>query len=91
MGTLKLEIEMFDGNGNFNIYRKKMKVVLVQQNVSIALDETLAFPETITRQKKQKTLDTTFTSIFNLSDVVLRQVNDETTTHGLWNKLESLS
>lgn len=84
MGTLKLNIERFDSTEDFGIWRKKMKAVLVQQKVSIAPNETPVFDATVTAQKKQEVLDTAFTSIvLNLSDAVLRQVNDETTAHGL--------
>ena len=37
MGSSKVEIEKFDGRGDFNIWRKKMKAILVQQKCAKAL------------------------------------------------------
>ena len=37
MATAKVEIETYDGSGDFNMWRKKIKVVLVQQKRAKAL------------------------------------------------------
>ena len=38
MGYAKVEIEKFDGCGGFNMGRKKMKAILVQQKCAKALN-----------------------------------------------------
>ena len=48
-------------------------------------------PETLSPEQKDDMLEMALgTKILNLSDNVLREVNDETTTYNIWKKLESL-
>lgn len=90
MGTLKLDIEKTNGIGNFGIWRKKMKAVMVNKKSQLLLMK-LHSSKKPQQLKRHEILDTTFTSIIlNLSNAVLRQVNDEATTHELWNKLKAL-
>lgn len=56
MFTLKLDIEKFDENGDFSIWMKQMRVVLVQKKFSIILSNNPQFQEIITSQKKSESL-----------------------------------
>ncbi|TXG48521.1 hypothetical protein EZV62_024396 [Acer yangbiense] len=79
--SMKFEIDKFDGTGDFRIWRRKVKALLSHQKILKAIND----------EHKSNMLEIALgTIILNLSDNVLREVNDETTAYGVWNKLESL-
>ena len=85
----KIELEIFDGKGDFLLWRKKMKAVLIQQKVGKALDES--YPTAWTEDKKKEVDEIAYsTIILHLSDGILRKVDEEKSTAALWNKLEKL-
>lgn len=90
-----MELERFDGRGDFHMWQKKMKKVLVQHRCAKALvqKESKEISAKITAQEEQH-LDMNKLAfsllILNLSDNVLRQVNEKETAAKVWSKLESL-
>ena len=85
----KIELEVFNGKGDFMLWRKKMKAVLIQQKVGKALDES--YPTVWTEDKKKEVDEIAFsTIILHLLDRVLRKVDDATSTSDIWTKLEKL-
>jgi len=91
MGFAKVEIERFDGKGDFSLWRKRMKAVLVQMKIAKALEGDKGFPTTMSDADKAEALEMAYsTLILHLSDKVLREVSSETTAAGIWLKLESL-
>ncbi|PON96088.1 hypothetical protein TorRG33x02_080180, partial [Trema orientale] len=91
MGTSKIEIEKFDGKGDFNMWKKKMKAVLVQQKCAKALGDVSGLPETMKPSEKEELLETAYSLlILNLADNVLRQVDEQDTAAKVWSKLDSL-
>ena len=91
MGSSKFEIEKFDGKGDFPMWKKKMRAVLVQQKCAKAIGDPSDFPEMMKSSDKQEILETAYSLlILNLADNVLRQVDEEDTALKVWNKLESL-
>ena len=52
MGSSKIEIEKFDGNGDFSIWKKNMKAVLVQQKCDRAIYDPSEFPEVMKTAEK---------------------------------------
>jgi len=91
MGFAKIEVERFDGKGDFSLWRQRMKAVLVQMKISKALQGDKGFPESTSSEEKQEALDLAYsTLILHLGDRVLREVSKETTAAGIWLKLESL-
>ncbi|TXG48538.1 hypothetical protein EZV62_024413 [Acer yangbiense] len=90
MVSTKFKIEKFNGKGDFGMWRKKMKAILVQQKCVKALEEEKDLPISLSAEEKQDLLETAYsTIILNLADNVLRQVNDEDTAAKVWIKLES--
>lgn len=89
MALLKLDIEKFDGNGDFGIWRKKMRAVLVQQKVSIVLNEYTVWRNS-DKIEARNFWYCFHQYILNLSDWVLCKVNGETKANGFWKKLEDL-
>ena len=91
MSTMKLDIEKFDRNQNFGLWQVKMKAILVQHGVQKALDGVDKMPQgkTMTRWEE---IDSKALSAIQLcfSKEVLGEVVKETTTKGIWDKLESL-
>ena len=72
MGSTKVEIEKFNGRGDFNMWRKKMKVVLVQQKCAKALGGDKEFPEDMSAKYKQDAMELAYSLlILNLADNVL--------------------
>lgn len=86
----KFEVEMFNGKGYFLLWRKKMRVVLVQLKVAKAIIITLLLPCLMTRNVGKVEMDEIAmnTIILHLSNSVLRKVDDITTIAKMWEKLE---
>ena len=67
-----------------------MKALLVQQGCVAALEGKEKLPEGLQEAEKAEILAKAHSVILlSLTDEVLREVVDETTAAGLWNKLES--
>ena len=89
MGLSKIDIEKFDGKGDFSMWKKKMKVVRVQQKCAKAIGDPSEFQEVMESSEKQEIMENVYSLlILNLADNVLRQVDEEDTT--FWTKLKSL-
>ena len=52
MGLSKVEIEKFDGKGNFSLWKKKMRAILVQQKCAKAIGDTADFPKVMKSSEK---------------------------------------
>ncbi|KAH9752684.1 hypothetical protein KPL71_014795 [Citrus sinensis] len=93
MATQRLDVEKFTGENDFHLWRLKMRALLVHQGI----EEVLEDPRTSKKISKvkdedmQEAMDKAHnTIILSLGDGVLREVGDQTTTAGLWKKLEDL-
>ena len=75
----KFEVEVFNGKGDYLLWKKKMRVVLVQQKVAKAIDKT--YTAGTTEEKKAEIDEIALSSIIlHLSDSVLRKVDTVKTT-----------
>ncbi|KAK9067917.1 hypothetical protein SSX86_012028 [Deinandra increscens subsp. villosa] len=92
MGSIsKFDIEKFDGRNDFNLWRLKMRAILVHQGIVDALKGEASLPAGLTEEKKKETMDKAHSAlILCLGDRVLREVSKETTAGGVWMKLEQL-
>lgn len=82
----KFEVEVFNGNGDFLLWKKKMRDVLVQQKVARAIHQT--YP---TEDKKAEIDEIALSMIIlHFFDNVLRKVDDMKTTTTMWAMLEEL-
>ena len=89
--SMKFEIDKFDGTRDFGIWRRKVKALLSQQKILKAIEGAKKLPDSLNDEQNFDMLEMALgTIILNLSDNVLREVNDETTAYSVWNKLESL-
>ncbi|TXG68247.1 hypothetical protein EZV62_003182 [Acer yangbiense] len=89
--SLKFNIDKFDGTGDFGIWRKKVKALLSQQKILKAIEGPDKLSDSLNAEQKDDMLEMALgTIILNLSDNVLREVNDETTAFDVWKKLEGL-
>ncbi|KAF7841267.1 Retrovirus-related Pol polyprotein from transposon TNT 1-94 [Senna tora] len=87
----KFEIEKFNGNNDFSLWRVKMRALLVQQGLLKALEGKEALPTELSNQEKDDLLERALSTILlSLADDVLREVVDEKSAAGLWLKLETL-
>ncbi|KAH9750946.1 Integrase catalytic domain-containing protein [Citrus sinensis] len=95
MGS-KVDLEKFTGQNDFNIWKIKMKALLITQGLGEAIDPVSKLeggessssktPEQVAKMdKKAKS-----TIILSLSDSVIREVAKEKIVAGLWAKLENL-
>ena len=67
-----------------------MKAILVQQKCEEAIEGEEKLPVELTAAQKAEAVKRVHSAILlSLADEVLREVADETTTAGLWKKLES--
>ena len=91
MSSTKSEIEKFNGKNNFELWKLKMRDLLVQQGLQRALDGKRKKPLTITDDEWED-LDAKALSTIRLclADDVLFNIIGETLAASLWNKLESL-
>ena len=91
MGFAKVEIDRFDGKGDFSLWRQRMKEILVQMKIAKVLDAEKPLPATMSDEEKSDIKELAYSKIIvHLSDKVLREVSKETTAAGIWLKLESL-
>ena len=88
---MKFDIEKFDRQVNFGLWKLKMKVILVQSGCHKALEGASKKPSGMTDDKWEE-IDLKALSAIKLclSNEVLREVAKETTAAGLWLKLKSL-
>lgn len=85
MGFFKFQIDKFDGKGDFNMWTKKMRVVLVQQKCAKALEGTDALGNDISNDQKQDIIKLTY-SLIILADNVLHPIDEENTATKVWLK-----
>jgi hypothetical protein len=94
MASAKFEVEKFDGQNSFSLWRIKMRALLRQQGLAKILEpsEERIGIKAIEEIAKSAELEEKAHSaiLLSLSDGVLREVADEETAAGLWKKLESL-
>jgi hypothetical protein len=91
MQSSKFEVEKFSGKNNFELWKLKMRDLLVQQGLQKALAGKSKKPTTMTEWEWED-LDVKALSTIHLclADEVLFNIVGEDTTSGLWSKLESL-
>ncbi len=88
--TIRHEVAVFDGTGDFSLWKVRMKYLLVKEGVAKALKGMDAIPgdnEAVKEEINERALGTLFSG---LSDKVLRNVVDLDTAKGVWEKLKSL-
>lgn len=91
MGLAKMEIERFNGKGDFALWRQRMKAILVQMKISKAIDTEAKHAESVTAEDKAGMNELAYSTIaLCLGDKVLREVANENTAIGVWAKLQSL-
>ncbi|XP_022157856.1 uncharacterized protein LOC111024471 isoform X3 [Momordica charantia] len=80
----KFELEIFDGKGDFSLWKKKMKALLVQQKVAKALDDPSKLAGAKTAEEIVELQEIAFSSIIlHLADNVLRKIHDAKTAREL--------
>ena len=99
MGSIRFDLEKFNGENDFYLWSLKMRAILIQQGLDSALDDE---DESKSKREKEggssslgrdsRTINNKAhsTIILHLSDEVLREVAKEKTASGLWAKLEEL-
>ena len=91
MSSRKFDIEKFTTKSDFDLWRIKMKALLVHQGIQDALLGEEALSNNLSKKEKQDVLDKAqSTMILSLSDRTLREVFRETSVAAIWKKLESL-
>lgn len=91
MTIIRSDVEKFNGQNDFGLWRMKMRALLSQQGYLLALKGRDNLPEKLTDEEKDELLEKAHgTIILNLADSVLREVAAETTPDGLWLQLESM-
>ncbi|KAH9743388.1 hypothetical protein KPL70_003281 [Citrus sinensis] len=93
MSLPKPEIEKFTIDGDFSLWKMKMRALLVHQGLESALEEEDSETAGSSRSdEKMKQIHNRAhnTLILSLSDSILREISEEKTALGIWNKVEAL-
>nr|GEU50260.1 retrotransposon protein, putative, Ty1-copia subclass [Tanacetum cinerariifolium] len=89
MTGARFDIEKFNRTGDFRLWRVNMRALLIQHGCEAAL---AVLPVDIEAQAKAELNKKAHSAmILCLGNMVLREVTGETTTTGVWSKLETLS
>ena len=86
----KFDVGKFNGKGNFGLWQKRVKALLIQQGLLKALYGKSSKPATMTEEWEEMDLKAASTIQLCLADEVMYNVMDEDTATGLWLRLESL-
>ena len=87
----RFELEKFNGSNDFTLWKVKMKALLVQQGCAAALEGEAKLPKDMTDAVKKDILTKAHSAILlSVTDEVLREIVDQTTTMGLWDKLSEI-
>ncbi|GKU92526.1 hypothetical protein SLEP1_g6239 [Rubroshorea leprosula] len=80
----KYEIEKFNGGKNFNLWRLKMRAMLIQQGLWKALEREARLPKTLPKEDKIDLKERALSAIqLSLSDEVLGEVAEENSASAL--------
>ena len=91
MTNTKIEVVKFTGQNNFALWKLKVRDLLVQQGLHKALDEVNKKPTSMTSSDWEDLDARALSTIWLcLADEVLFNIFGESTTKGLWKKLETL-
>lgn len=91
MAVARYEVDKFDGNGDFGLWKIKIKAIFGQQKTSKAILDQEKVPQSINKEEKETMEEIAYgTIILNLSDSVLRQVIDLDTAYKVWKKLDDI-
>ncbi|KAH9790976.1 hypothetical protein KPL71_003571 [Citrus sinensis] len=93
MSLPKPDIERFTIGGDFSLWKMKMRALLVHQGLESALEEDDlgdASSSVSDEKKRQIQNKAHSTLILSLSDSILREISEEKTALGIWNKVEAL-
>ena len=85
--NVRLSIKQFNGKDNFTFWQRKMKNILIQQKVHVALKEK---PTTMKDEDWEEKCEIAKSSIeLHLADNVLLHIGEKMTAKEAWDKLES--
>ncbi|CAM8959458.1 unnamed protein product [Rhodiola kirilowii] len=91
MVQARFEIAPYDGKGDFQVWCLKMKAVLSQHKVVVALEEeTTKWSEDEKKRKSKIEVEAYNLIILSLGDNIIRKVCDCKTPLAMWKKLETL-
>ena len=89
MSNIRVDVDKFDGSGDYRIWRKKIRALLAHNKLLRVLSEPIEWPENTSKSTQEELLETaTGLIIFNLSDAIIRLVDKEDTPAKIWKKLE---
>ncbi|CAM8925753.1 unnamed protein product [Rhodiola kirilowii] len=91
MVQARVEIAPYDGKGDFQVWCLKMKAVLSQHKVLVALEEEATkWTDEEKKRKAEIEVEAYNLIILSLGDNIIRKVCDCKTPLAMWKKLESL-
>ena len=91
VGGVKVELKPFDGRSNFTLWQRKMKNILIQQDLHTCILGIAHKPEDMTKEAWDKADLKAMSSIeLHLSNEVTYNIMEETTFKGTWDMLEKL-
>ena len=77
MGNFNLDVDKFDGTRDYQLWKKKMKAILIERDLDAAIKKVLEFPSTFIKYQKGKLLKTCQSVlILHLTNNVLRECDE---------------
>ena len=89
MANLPFGLIPFNGKNDFNIWKQKLKCVLIQQKVFKAIDEKFSDSDDDAKKAEMNELACS-TILLSLSDSVIRKVGVIDNAKDMWDKLDEL-
>ena len=78
MGSLKFKLSLFDGTRDFSSWRKKMRALLVQHKLQLALQDLSTLRSSVTDVQKKEMQENTYSIlVLYIANNVLRQIDGE--------------
>ncbi|KAL5709711.1 hypothetical protein ACHQM5_020369 [Ranunculus cassubicifolius] len=91
IGGAKVLVKQYDGKENFTLWQRRMRNILIQQELLFVLEGKEKKPATMTDEAWALKDQKASSSIeLYLADEVMFNVMEETTAQGTWEKLEKL-
>ena len=91
MGISSFDIEKFNGSGDFNLWKKKIRVVLIQQNVDLMIENEFEYLVTLKSFQRNEIKKSAYNTLYiHLADNILREVDDLADLVEIWKRLDHL-
>ena len=84
-------IEKFDRKGDFTLWKRKIKAVLMQQKVDLAIRKEANFTASVTEFQRNEMKKMAYNTVFlHLSNSITKECGDSEDPATIWKRLDEL-